>query len=358
MSSEEKKNTRPIPYPKRFGLFVILVFLLAGMIQGGISLAKYYAQESRKGVSSASGLYFTSNYLKSVSGNDVSDFNLFTENVDSYGWTGTGTCTMRIQVNNFENILLYNSRDLNIMYDLYFQLLETPNSGSYYEVRYYEDNQYKLQTLEKDVPFVLKNQYLEGGSAKYNLTELLFHPENGIDAENYTSKKVAVWAVPTYPDYVVNTSKLAAIMIAVPKKGAFSFEGDFDIYDELANKTWNPNGIQMLNDYSGFVYNIKTTGEDRNVVHYFEITWNNQYIDIDQYNTYYKKAVENNTLAKPTYWTDAVENTTTIKVEAPSYTSMDIHFFKTAGFKPETLGSAAAFRNLVTVKDVPEYLNP
>ena len=354
MSREEREKRRKSAYRNSWLIVAVVVCILAGLIGGGVTLAKYYEQESRKGVSVASGLYFTSNCLMSISNNDIGDFGKFTQYAGSGGWNGSGACTLPIQINNFENILLYNDRNLNIMYDLYFQLLDTPVEGSSYEVRYTIDGVTQTKKLAENAPFVIKDQYLQGGSAQSNRVDLIVSPEADINAEKYISKRVAAWAVPTYPDYVANTSKLAAVITAVPQKGEFSHRAGFEIAEDLDAREWNPDGIRLLNNYSGFVYNIKTTGEDRYATHYFEISWDNRYLDIDQYNSYYLEAIK----STDTSWKDDTAHTSTIKVEAPSYTSMNIHFYKTENFKPETLGSAKAFNGLVTVTDVRELINP
>lgn len=362
MDREKLRRRRKSTYIKAWVIAVLSVCALAGMLWGGITYAKYYAQESRKGVALASGLYFTSNCMQSISDNNLGNYDLFTEYVDS-NWTGVGAASIAVQVNNFENILLYNDQNLNITYDLYFRLIDTPVEGSSYVVQYTDEaNTVKNETLKQNETFVIKDQYLKGGSAKYNRVTLIITPESGFDIDTYVSKRVAVWAIPTYPDYVADANRLAAVVVAVPQKGAFSHQEGFDIAGDLNSLqdagTWNPKGIQLLEDYSGFVYNIKTTGEDRGVRHYFEITWKNEVLDIDRYNTYYLKAQAEHTAAKPTIWTNTDEKTTTIKIEALSYASMDIHFYKAAGFKASDFGSADEFHRLVTVKDVQVVTTP
>ena len=71
-------------------------------------MAKYYAKESRKGVATASGLYFTSNYLEQIS-DDV-----LPERANTNQWLGSGTCNLNIEIYNYSNILLYNDENLNI----------------------------------------------------------------------------------------------------------------------------------------------------------------------------------------------------------------------------------------------------
>ena len=61
---------------------VVIVLLMAAM---AVTYAKYYAQESRKSVMTASGLYFSSNCLTKV--DSIDDKQSFPAYVASNSWT-------------------------------------------------------------------------------------------------------------------------------------------------------------------------------------------------------------------------------------------------------------------------------
>lgn len=332
-------------YRQKIGSAAAL-FMLAILAVSGWLYAKYYAQESRKAVTTASGLYFSSNCLSNVQELDAEHPETFPSYVDSNQWNGAGAATLPIQIYNYDNILLYNDQNLNITYDIYFCLLDDDDAE--YSISYEVNGTAVTQTLKKGETVTLKDQYLRGGSAVRNTVTLKVAPNTEIDRDTYISGRVAVWAIPTYPDYVVNAYQLAACIQMMPTKGDFEFTSAFTIADSVESAYGKDelSGQKLLNEYVGFVYNIRTTGEMRGTTHYFEITWNSNVLEIDSYNTYYLEAVNNGTIV------DNGDGTKTMVIEALPYASMNISFYKTPEFKSENFSDADSFNGLVTIVDL------
>ena len=292
-------------------------------------MAKYYAKESRKGVATASGLYFTSNYLEQIS-DDV-----LPERANTNQWLGSGTCNLNIEIYNYSNILLYNDENLNITYDMHFQMQEAPGANESYKVSYKTTDAEGNQT-EHVIELVDTNKqtieglYLPGGQALANYVQLQITPnvnDPSVKVENsYRSKKVAVWVEPTAPDYVANSNKLGAILSATPSKQAFSFRAAFDIEEQMEGMSLEE-GKALIESYAGFPYT---------------------YLELDMYNKYYQEAKKqglvttvNNTGAGVTY--------TSIIMDLTSYTSMEFDFYKTTSFGNFTITDLTDFHNLVMV---------
>ena len=344
MRQPKEQKAQKKAYVKRmkrirfFFWFVFVCLLLAGT---GTLLAKYYAKESRKGVATASGLYFTSNYLESVSGNDLP------ERLNSNHWDGQDECNIEIEIRNYSNFLLYNDANLNITYDLYFQMVGTPNDGELYTVYYYKDGEETKTSIDLSDGEVHKitDLYLPGGQATANKVILTIDP--GTDekvANTYRSQKVKVWAYPTAPNYVADSFELGAIISASPSKEVFTCEGAFDVSEKMTGKSW-AECAEIINAYSGFVYRVQTNGElDEN----FDgksmvLTWNHQYLDIDMYNEYYQKALGNSTYTKNGDYS-------TITMELVSYSSMEFNFYKTANFTTDSWTAITDFEGLVELE--------
>ena len=99
------------------GFLITLVLLCAA---GGNLFAKYYAGQKNKGVGVASSLYFSSNVLKNVaSTEDTTDYPMI---FNKEAWNGTDECEIEVDIRNYANQLLYNDKNLDITYQISFQL--------------------------------------------------------------------------------------------------------------------------------------------------------------------------------------------------------------------------------------------
>lgn len=319
----------------------VFTLLAVAAIVNAIVFAKYYAQESRKSVITASGLYFSSNCLTKVE--DIDDRENFPSYVTSNAWTGVGAAVLPIYIYNYDNILLYNDENLNITYNLYFCLLDNDNNAEY-AIEYTRDgdNTIHRKVLEYDTVYAIENLYFEGGSAKSKVVTLTIGPKTSIDTENYLSGRVAVWAVPTYPDYVADAIKLAACIQMRPTKGEFTCHGALTVATDLDGLDWDTEGIDKLNSMVGYIYNIKSTGDTKGVTYYYKISWDNTIFQIDLYNSYYLKAFDEGKIT-----TDG--NITTMAIEAVPYSSVDISFYKTDNFDATAFADKEDFLDTVTI---------
>lgn len=362
MNEKEQKRQKRKAHVRRMKAIRILFWtvLFCVLIAGtGTLLAKYYAKESRKGVATASGLYFSSNYLE-----NVPDGEEFPERLNTNHWDGQGSCQIEIEICNYSNILLYNDANLNITYDMYFQLIDEPGEGETYEIIYKEADENGSEA-EKTITLTdtttehkIMGLYLPGGQANANKVILKITPkqESGSTrVENsYRSKRVKVWAIPTAPQYVADSFHLGAIISASPSKEAFTCTSDFEISEKFENQEWD-NCKKIINAHSGFRYKIQTSGEldERYEGKSLVLTWNSDYLEIDMYNKYYLEAKK-----AGCYTEDAESNTCSIKMDLVSYLSMDFDFFKkvkknddgtTTGFDIEKITSVDEFKKLVKV---------
>lgn len=345
--------------------FVCLLFAGTGTL-----LAKYYAKESRKGVATASGLYFTSNYLEAVKGSEVDDL---PERVNTNQWLGTGTCSIGIEVYNYSNILLYNDENLNITYDMHFKMLEAPGENETYKVVYttYDDGEPKNNEIDltDTEEHTIEGLYLPGGQATSNSVQLQITPKADANEKvdnSYRSKKVAVWVEPTAPDYVAMSNKLGAILSATPSKQAFSLKGAFDVSEKMEDKDLEA-CRSLIQSYAGFTYKVQTSGEldESYEGKKLKITWNSTYLEMDMYNKYYQEAKEKNLVTEATN-NESGLTYTSITMDLVSYTSMEFDFYKTTAqntaseeaqgtkksFSDFEMNNVEDFNNLVIVEAV------
>lgn len=353
MTEKEQRRRKRKAHVRRMKAFRIFFWLVViCVLSAGTAtiLAKYYAKESRKGVATASGLYFSSNYLE-----NTPDGEAYPERLNTSHWDGTGACLINIEIYNYSNILLYNDANLNITYDLHFQMQEAPGENESYQIIYKETDEDGNET-EKTINLTgtseqtISGLYLPGGQANVNSVTLKVIPDTENEStrvENaYRSKKVKVWAVPTAPEYVTNSFNLGAIISASPSKEAFTCTRAFDISETMENKEW-AECKNLIDAYSGFVYRVQTNGElDENYDgQSMVLKWNHKYLDLDMYNEYLVKAKEENTYTK-----DEASGYSTITMELVSYSSLEFDFYKTADFTTENWTQASDFESLVTLE--------
>lgn len=343
MKSDKKKCK--ISHGKKVVAAVFTLIAVAAIVNA-IVFAKYYAQESRKSVITASGLYFSSNCLSKV--DSVDDRENFPSYVTSNAWTGAGAAVLPIYIYNYDNILLYNDANLNITYNLYICLMDDDDTAEY-AIEYSRDGEsiVNKQILEYDTVYIIDNLRFEGGSAKSKMITLTVSPKGAIDTENYISGRVAVWAVPTYPDYVANAIKLAANIQMRPSKGEFTCHGGLTVATDLEGLNWATDGIEKINSMVGYIYNIKSTGDTKGVNYYYRISWDNTLFQIDLYNSYYIKAAEDGKV-------DVNGSTTSMDIEAIPYSSVNISFYKAEGFDPTVFDDTDDFLDTVTMELISE----
>lgn len=260
--------------------------------------AKYYAAKNNKGIAVASGLYFNSNYLTKISGG-IASMNMTEEmikeipvTINSKMWT-SNTYTFYVEIRNFDNNLLYNDANLNLEYTIAFKLLDAPQ-GATYKVSYVSsvESAAKLLSAENEIKFT--GHEIKGGQAladKYKI-------EIAMDGGEYSASRILIMAFPTAPDYVKNSAqemRLLGILKSEHTSSELKIEEQGFI---AANKyaagnedAWR----KVIDELSGFVYNIKTIGDvisqDANAVKgKLKIKWNSKMLTINQFDHYYINA--------------------------------------------------------------------
>ena len=150
-------------------------------------------------------------------------------------------------------------------------------------------------------------------------------------------------AYPTSPDYVAAAQekmRLIGTLQAQPKavKVGLASNG-FEVLTYLEDgQDWRTAVEKM----SGLVYAIKTNGDDVTsgvVKGELEVTWNYQMLDINQFDTYYMTAVENNSIV-----TNEANKTKTMTIKVLPYANVKITFYKTADF-------VSAFKSSTMTRD-------
>lgn len=345
---------------------LIAVFAMAGM-GFGITYARYYAIQYRQGISVASGLYFSSNMLSKIPGQTtdigaINDGTLQTI-VNSSRWAG-GTTSFDISIRNYDSNLLYNDSNLNIEYEIWFMLLDTPQGASYsvtppqgqaYTVDLPDGSTNTVTTpngesvaLTSTLKFTKRT--LVGGTLSSDTFKLNLKMD---DSNNYNKAKVMVVAYPTAPDYVVNEQNQEQRLVGVFQgvftdvelkvdKAEFLVQGESD----YNSSTWK----NKVKDLSGLIYNVKTIGDvvpsdtsSNQTKPQAIIKWNTQYLTLSKYDAYYEYALKKNdeiasgpdlTLPK-WYWEDPSNNAAYLRVEVMPYSSLEVTFYKTPLFMTE-----------------------
>ncbi|MBQ8079300.1 MAG: hypothetical protein IJ236_05045, partial [Oscillospiraceae bacterium] len=345
-------------------------------LSGGIVFAKYYSVNFREGISVASGLYFDSDKMETVTGTTV-DLEYIKENeadalpinVNTSKWTGGADTIFDIEVRNYENHLLYNDANLDVEYAIRFVLLDVPTGANYYIRKMengeewqtlYEENADGTVAVPTDTNGIGFTGALPGGTLSQDTYRLMIQM---VDPERYeagSQARVLAVAYPTAPDYVKNDdnqqNRLLGIFQGVYSEISLSVESAaFQVQSESDYET---NWQERVNDLSGLLYNIKTKGDvvtddsSISIKPQVIIRWRGEYLKISEYDEYYLAAKLDDPAGIGTY-TDGAW--TCMKVSAMPYTSIDVTFYKTDLFMTEmTAGTLTKtdFEGLVTAEAV------
>lgn len=298
---------------RAMGCFLITLVLLCAA--GGNLFAKYYAGQKNKGVATASSLYFDSNVLKKVK--DAADTSDYPAIFNKETWNGSGPCKIDVDIRNYANQLLYNDKNLDITYEISFQLIGTSDGGVYNVT---DGKETKSISDSESVTFT--NRILKGGKQSYDRFQVsVTRPENENSDSKYRSVGIRVTATPVSPSFVTTSSKLGGILYASMLSATYSLVSNFNqVTDTLEN-------------YTGFPYTISyTPGEDQ-AAHEIKIRWKNN-LEIDQFNPYYLKAKENGMNAD-----DTVDNVTwhSMKITMQPYSTIQIVFYRSSGFNDSSV---------------------
>lgn len=334
-------------------IFIIMICLFAGIgviYKTQDILGKYYAAKYNKGIAVASNLYFNSDKLTKSSGitdvdaivQDESVMNKINVYTNSGSWS-SGDLLLNFDIRNYDNNILYNEKDLNIEYKVFFVLLDEPE-GADYAVIAPDGTSYPLNSDNRRVEI---EESVTGGSLDaqtYGIQIRMTSPAT------YNAARVFVLAYPVSPGYVYREPgenqeyRLLGIFSGHPtdmnitlENAGFQVQEDED-YDL---STWK----SKVEDLSGYIYNMKTAGDvvmdsDTAVKQQAVITWDNRYLTINQYDENYQYALEQDRTGDGENYISQEGNYTSMKIMVLPYTSINITFYKTENFN-QTLQSYA-----------------
>lgn len=328
MIRKTKKETVPLsrkPRGRKRGQ-MLAVALAGAAVLAGVAYgvyAKYYANTSNKGVTTASNCYFSSNLLKDMTEQETDYTNVY--NTDP--WNGIGSYITELHVRNFQSQILYNDSNLDLTYNITFELTGSPDGGIY-TVTYGEET----KSLEYGKTYTIKDITLRGGNAVKSVFNVSFTPPEEHDL-NYTSNGVKVTAETTAPDYAVGR-KLGGILYASVFTAEYKLENGFDF------------ASTELDSMGGLPYTITYTPGLDNKVHELEIVWDSSLLELDEFIV--DKYGKNNLVE------DADGKHTTLKVKIEPFASLHLIFYRKDGFKSDTVTSDDELEALVQVTDLDE----
>ncbi len=318
----------------------IVVCVLVLVLFGGNAIAKYYSLQKQKGVAVASDFHFSSDILKNgMTLNAQGVPETIISYVKGNGWSeGGGTSTIRFQIQNYQNRLLYNDADIEIHYDVYAMLKEADTSGIKYAL---QSGEKTVEITEFTTPTVVfANQILAGGEMLEQHYNLIY--DNTVKSET-VPKEVYVWVVPTSPTYMdPNLYMRGASLSVVGGSVAFSFLDGFSIPLQASDDLLTEAEKNLINSQIGLVYNISTSGiyeesVNKDVVP-VRLKWNSRYVEMDKFSEFYQNAT-----ADANGWK-------TIDIDFQTYSSNDIIFYRTKEFSFTSVSTPNEFLNLVQVE--------
>ena len=351
---------------KNIILFCSLAIIIVGAIYSlSVIYAKYYASRNNKGIGVASNLYFNSDKLRKSTGitdidailDDNSTINKINVFSNSGSWSTGGTLLLTFDVRNYDNSILYNENNLNITYNVVFVMLDEPK-GAEYSIVAPDNTTYSLENKGDKVEL---DEVVEGGSLKADTFGVKI---TAIPGQEYGVSRVLVMAYPTSPYYIFREKteeqeyRLLGIFEGHQTDMEMSIEeSGFLVQQEdgYSSSTWKT----KVKNLSGYIYNFKTAGDvvmdaDASSKQKAILTWNHNYLTIDEYDENYLYAQEQQAAGKE-FITEDGDYTSMVIMVLP-YTSIDTTFYKTADFEAEYkskgLNDAGRlwFEELVTVR--------
>lgn len=371
MIGNNKKSTNK--KKKYLGIFMAILVLAGASFSAYRAYAKYYASRNNKGIIMAANLYFNSDKLKKSTGvtnldqivNNPDNLNRINVFTNSGTWS-SGILPLSFDIRNFDNNILYNESNLDIEYKIEFYMLDEPKGALYYIIG----------ADGSTTPLASKGARVElggtvtGGSLD---SDTYIVQVRMTSPEEYEESRVLVMAYPVSPDYVAKASdmdqeyRLLGIFVGHPTTMKITIDNaqflvqDVDTY---SLSTW----YSMVKDLSAYIYNVKTAGDiviDENTAtkQQARITWDNRYLNIDEYDENYKYALQHDsdpTLTDDEKYLKTDGNNSSMIVEVLPYTSINFTFYKTELFdstfatKPNNATGKEWFEGLVKSEIVEE----
>lgn len=320
---------------KALGIFALVIVGIG--IAGGVTFAKYYANNSNKGVTAAANYYFSSDVLDDALNKEENPEIGDEEWKDVYNtdaWDGQNDYSFKMKIQNYQNQLLYNSDNLNIEYEITFELLK--DDGKIYTVAYGSDEPKALNKGQK----ITYNETIKGGTAKADTFTVMFpKPEEVTD--DYKSAGVRVVAKITGPDFLANTNTtIGAVLHVGIVKADYNLEGKFEFFDSYKSDTdWTDEGSKAaVNSMAAFPYTITYTPGDDNAAHDITISWNSSQLELNKFDEHYGQVTTE-------------YGKSTLKVTMQPKEQLELVFYRADGFELETLKPEDFYYHLVTLDD-------
>lgn len=305
-----------------FGIcFLLLCFA------GGTLFAKYYAGQSNKGVATASSLYFCSNVLKTLTDDNYPNV------YNTTAWDGNAPCEIDVQIQNYQNQLLYNDKNLDITYNITFELVGESDGGTY-QVKYGTD---AAKTISYGSKVSFDNITLHGGTlAMDEFHVAVERPSDQSDNGSYRSVGIKVTATPVSPSYVTSSATLGGILYASLLSAEYQLVYSFD-------------KVTNVDDFAGFPCTISYTPGEDNSAHEIEIRWYSG-LEIDQFNPYYQQAKQAGNAGEWEEGGNVIGHY--MKMYIPPYATVQIAFYRTNWFE-----SSGSLIDYVSVTDLTRQNN-
>lgn len=329
--SKKMRTTSKLHKVSKRWLGVAAVAVIGVSALAGYTFAKYYANNSNKGVTAAADYYFSSDVLdKAVSVTD--DVEVWKDVYNTAAWDGKSAYDFEVKIRNYQNQLLYNSENLDITYQITFELLDS-DEGSY-SVAYGAGT---YQTLEKD-KLVTFTQEIKGGTAKADTFKVRFEaPAN--PTETYQSPGIQVVAEIIGPDFLAKTpTKIGGVLHVGIVKADYSLEGKYDFSISSTDTTWSDDEKAVVNGMAAFPYTISYTPGTDNAAHKIRISWKNEWLELDHFNENYENVVKDG-------------ETSYIEVYIQPKEKIKLAFYRTDEFDLNVV-TPEMFRGLITVTDL------
>ena len=358
---KEIKKRSSVKKVNRTTKIKIVIAAAACLLVAGVSFtvySKYYKTGYNPGMATASGFYFSSNYMAAsteimgksmeVIARDYQDNVLVSTNESS--WNGTDAYTFPIYVRNYDNQLLYNDKDLNVEYEVSFMLIDYPTGATYTIKKAGDEQAQSLGWTGGKGEIRTFRGTLAGGKPIYDTYELSVSLLTTVQ-DVYTPARVLMVARPTGPSFLANTKWIAGILKADYEEKEFRIEkSGFAI--SMQEDKWTETGWDAeVEKEAGYVYQLYTTGSytGGGTQKTLLVKWRSDLFKINYFDPYYQKVKDD----PSRYYQDPDDSKWQVmKIDIQPYASLKFVFYRTGSNfmnTVKTLGQEG-FENSVVVE--------
>lgn len=338
MSKNLHKPSKLHNVPKQW--ILVLTFAVIGIgIIGGVTFAKYYANNSNKGVTAAANYYFSSDVLDDAVNkeeNPAAGKEEWKEVYNTDAWEGQSDYRFEVKIQNYQNQLLYNSDNLDIEYEITFKLVDTNKEGKNFTVSYGSE---ATQTLTNKGDKISFKETITGGTAKSNTFTVTFPAPSEV-TDDYQSPGIEVVAKITGPDFLANTNTtIGAELHAGILKADYNLEGEFEFFESYqGDNAWNDNSTAAVNSMAAFPYSISYTPGKDNAAHNIQISWNATQLELNKFDEHYSQVTTSGEIS-------------TLTVTMQPKELLELVFYRADYFSLENM-RPTDFWNLITIEDL------